>query len=265
MADYQFVKAVKLNLKRNDLGPRKKKKRKKVDEVDEEGGGKDEDSTNHGGWWSATCTEEIVGSIAIELGEQTYIRALDNGLFTVGAPHDQGDGPSPEEILTAVKVGETKIALKSGYGKYIRVEPATGKVVGRSDAIGALEQWEPIFQDGKMALLGSNDRFLGEDVSSGDVMATAKAVGTGEIVRIRSNAPRASDRAGTNKGDEDHDKGNIRQVEINYVKKFQKFQDKRLRICEEGRDNLEKAREDGSLHEALLDRRAKMKADRYCK
>lgn len=73
------------------------------------------------------------------------MKALDNGLFTLGAPHDEGDGPEPEEILTAFKVNETKIALKSGYGKYLGVDKK-GKVVGRSDAVGPMEQWEPVFQ-----------------------------------------------------------------------------------------------------------------------
>lgn len=57
-----------------------------------------------------------------------------------------GEGPFPEEILTAVKLSDTKIALKSGFGKYLSVQP-DGTVVGRSDAIGPLEQWEPVFQD----------------------------------------------------------------------------------------------------------------------
>lgn len=39
-----------------------------------------------------------------------------------------------------------RIALKSGYGKYLGVN-AEGLVVGRSDAIGSREQWEPVFQD----------------------------------------------------------------------------------------------------------------------
>lgn len=73
------------------------------------------------------------------------MKALDNGLFTLGAPHDEGEGPSPEEILTAFPIGETKIALKSGYGKYLGVDKK-GVVVGRSDAVGIIEQWEPVFQ-----------------------------------------------------------------------------------------------------------------------
>jgi protein FRG1 len=32
----------------------------------------------------------ITGSVAIEFGNQTYVKALDNGLFTLGAPHSEG-------------------------------------------------------------------------------------------------------------------------------------------------------------------------------
>lgn len=48
-------------------------------------------------------------------------------------------------------------------------------------------------------------------------------------------------------------------------KKFQKFQDKKLKINEGGASELKRAKVEGNLHETLLDRRSKMKADRYCK
>lgn len=38
-----------------------------------------------------------------------------------------------------------------------------------------------------------------------------------------------------------------------------------MRISKEDKTELDKAKNDGILHEALLDRRSKMKADRYCK
>ena len=46
-------------------------------------------------------------------------------------------------------------------------------------------------------------------------------------------------------------------------KKFQSG--KKVSVCSDSRGALKKAKMDGKLHEALLDRREKMKADRYCK
>lgn len=142
----------------------------------------DEDAQKHGGWWRTTKFEDIIGSVAIQFGKQTYIKSLDNGLFTLGPPHnegikpwfqyshrlqqlklhysdwnelfflyfvsdknDEGDGPEPEEIFTALAINDRHIALKSGYGRYLKVEK-DGIITGRSEAVGGLEQFEPVFQ-----------------------------------------------------------------------------------------------------------------------
>ncbi|XP_037070739.1 protein FRG1-like [Pollicipes pollicipes] len=260
MSEYSKVKVGKLKLKGEKEKKHKKKSSKRKHEDHElDAAVAKTDSAMHGDWWTTSKVSEIRGSIAIELGDRTYIKALDNGLFTVGAPHAEGEGPDPEEVLMAVPVGDTRVAFKSGYGKYVGVD-AKDRMVGRADAIGPMEQWEPVFQDGKTALQGGNSRFVSAD-NEDSVLVRARTAGQPEMVNIRSHSERAQASGTTAQEDE----GNLNKVEINYVKQFQKFQDKRLRLHEGGAEELRVARDQGRLHESLLDRRAKMKADRYCK
>jgi len=43
-----------------------------------------------GNWAEAKLVCEISGPVAIEFGSQTYVTAMDNGLFTLGPPHNEG-------------------------------------------------------------------------------------------------------------------------------------------------------------------------------
>uniref|UniRef100_A0A1B6C643 Protein FRG1 homolog n=1 Tax=Clastoptera arizonana TaxID=38151 RepID=A0A1B6C643_9HEMI len=260
MSEYDLIRKGKLNLRGE-----KTKKRKRKHKVKEEKSSSepvlDEDKSSHGGWANITNIADMKGSVAIEFGNQTYVTALDNGLFTLGGPHNEGDGPSPEEVLTAITVNENKIAFKSGYGKYLGVSK-DGTVIGRSDAIGAMEQWEPVFQDGQLALLSCTNCFMSIRQDDDTVVAINRTASSGEMLKIRSAAIIEVD------VDADipvEEKGNLSQIEENYVRKFQKFQDKKLRINTEKKSELKKAKTSGTLHEVLLDRRSKMKADRYCK
>lgn len=56
------------------------------------------------------------------------------------------DAPDPAEIFTVVRVSETKVALKSAYGRYVGVNTA-GELVGRAEAMGPRETWEPVFEE----------------------------------------------------------------------------------------------------------------------
>ncbi|XP_065341766.1 protein FRG1 [Cloeon dipterum] len=262
MADYALAKTGKLKLKGEKEKSKKKKRKHRKHEDDNGEKDRQLDILKHGGWKEIDGFSELKGSVAIEFGNSAYVKALDNGLFTLGAPHDDGDGPAPEEVLTAIIVSETKIALKSGYGKYLGIDKK-GVVTGRSDAVGSMEQWEPIFQEGKLALLSANGSFvtLTEDDS---LEALSKTAGPSEMIRIRVQVD--DDEATAAKAArKNEDEGEVSQVELNYVKKFQKFQDKKIRLFTGEMGNLTKAKEEGTFHETMLDRRSKMKADRYCK
>lgn len=260
MAEYSNVRLSRLKFK----GDKKRKKNKKAKSEREEEKRNilidEKDISLHGGWWPVKTFDDFTGAVAIELSSQSYIKALDNGLFVLGGPHPEGEGPSPEEILTAIRLSDTKIALKSGYGKYLGVS-IDGVVMGRSDAIGSLEQWEPVFQDDKLAILGSNDCFISVN-DDGDIVAINKKVTENEILQVRSIAFKENTEE-DNVPDEE--KGTLKDCELKYVKKFQSFQDKKLKISKEDKKNLKRAREEGNLHEVLLDRRAKMKSDKFCK
>ncbi|XP_017888343.1 protein FRG1 homolog [Ceratina calcarata] len=261
MSEYDRVRTGRLVLKGHAKKAKKRRREKKDREESVVVAGHD-DTLAHGGWWRATRVSEVTGTVAVEFGTRVYVKALDNGLFTLGAPHPHGEGPSPEEILTAFPIGDAgKVAFKSGYGKYLGVDK-NGVVVGRSDAVGVVEQWEPVFQDDRLAVLnGSNDRFVSVTADD-DVVCRSATAGSSEFCTVRSVARKTADpdeRVPT------EERGSLRDVEVNYVKKFQKFQDKKLRVSREDRSRLQRAKQRGNLHEALLDRRSKMKADRYCK
>lgn len=218
------------------------------------------DTVEHDGWWQITEFKQLTGPVVLEINE-SYVKTQDDGGFVLGVKNEKGSAPAPEEVLLAVRVTENKIALKSGYNKYLKV-CSDDIVRGISDAVGVTEQWEPIFQDGKLALMAANNRFLSISKEDETLVCDKLKAEENEMIKIRSNAEREEDKPAYVPEEE---RGKVGQIELNYVKKFQKFQDHKTKICNDDRNKLVTAKKEGDLHEVLLDRRSKMKADRYCK
>ena len=67
----------------------KSKKKKSAEKRKREADGETQPNVV-GIWWTVTNLGEISGPVATEMDKGTYIHALDNGLFTLGAPHKEG-------------------------------------------------------------------------------------------------------------------------------------------------------------------------------
>ncbi|OUC47823.1 FRG1-like family protein [Trichinella nativa] len=219
-----------------------------------------EDEISHGGWWCMTENSKLTGcNVAIETSPFTYVMAMDNGKFTLGPPHKAGEQPSPEEILTLIRPPDADwFALKSGYGKYLSVD-GKGFLVAMTDAASTRERWELVFEDGKMALMGHNNCFMNYDNDAeGYIMVNSKKAKENEMIKMRTNAERAV------VGDSvpEQDKKPSGECEVSYIKLYQHS---KVKVSQEDRSNVKRAKVQGNLHEVLLDRREKMKADRYCK
>lgn len=269
----------------NDEIATKKHRKKKLKNL------KLEDELNHAGGWTCENLDHVVGTVFVEFKEYMYMHGLDNGVFVLGAGHEPTERPEVCELLTAVPVNDEKhVAFKSAYGKYLSVNK-NGLVVGRSEAIGANEYFEVVFEydyDGRKCFLRSNanGKYVGVNFE-GDVVALYDEKRDDLQITLRSLQAQSQSSNDDEEEEGDHpnrdakqkkkDKlkrgevpveekeDSLRNVELNYVKKFQKFQDKRIKLSSGDVDDLRKAKETGVLHESLLDRREKMKADRYCK
>ena len=268
MSDYNKVKGGGLKLKKKanlfkSAGPKTKSKKDKTEEIDQ-------DAVERGGWWLVKDDVDVKGAMDIALecgdGSRCYLAAMDNGKFTIGGPHPEGEGPNPEEIFQVVKTpDDSKMSLKTGYGKYMGVDSA-GMLVAVADAIGARERFQTVFQDGKAAMQSvANPLFLSlKPDREGYVFVASRTASEDEMINFRTNAKKA----GPVDFRSEEDKKCGRECELDYVKKYQhskvETKGRHISVNYKNKDDVRAGQKEGNLHEVLLYRRQKMKSDRYC-
>jgi len=229
---YSVGKSGKLKLKGESSKKSKKDKKHKKRKLEDT---KDDfnkaDEISHAGGWLVDSYEQITGTIFIEFKELMYMHGLDNGLFVLGAPHQPEERPEVGELVTAVPIDNKFIAFKSAYSKYLSVN-SNGLIIGRAEAISPKEYFEVEFDydyDGRKTYLkASNGKYVSVS-HDGDIVALSENKEDMEL-RIRSLNKRDNN-IKTNKDlPEEERADDLRNVELNYVKKFQKFQDKKNKI-----------------------------------
>jgi len=190
------------------------------------------------------------------------------------------DTPEPVSILhrtptevsqvwvTTRVAGSPTINLRTGTGegKFLSCDKH-GLVSADREARGPQEEWTPIvFPDGMVAFQNVYERYLAVDEIAGGTMALrgdSDEVGFAERfwVKIQNKYKREAHE------EEKKKEGAMDEVSIDEAstnKMYQAWGAGRSITSVEDKKALKRAKKEGRLAEALLDRRAKLKSDRFC-
>ncbi|KAL7672217.1 hypothetical protein ACOME3_007111 [Neoechinorhynchus agilis] len=232
----------------------------------------EQDTIDHCGWWIIKKPQQLSGPVVFQLPGDCYLSALDTGNL-VAEPYTNGE-PAPHQIFNAVRldgllsavismggtaltpVPEDKFAFKTGFGRYVSaVISGDGRPhvsAAEAEAIGPLEQW--VVSEVTSGMFVIKQAFLHKEHRA------ALAGGNPIIVRSKEKNEQNEPSSDLHVCQDD-----LKQVEENCVRMYQKFQDKKLKLNPRCVSELKVAKKQGLLHEKMLDRREKMKSDRYCK
>eukprot|EP00048_Salpingoeca_helianthica_P016571 m.233049 g.233049 ORF g.233049 m.233049 type:complete len:270 (-) comp18958_c0_seq1:44-853(-) len=253
----------------------KLKKNKRKSEKSEEEAAKQ--ALRYGVWWLVKADEQLLGTVFFETEHGGFLSASDDGTLgqlpppeareRAGDDEDEALHPSPEDLFSVVRVSDNRVAIKTAFGRYVSCDDH-GTLTARQEAMGPRELWQPMWRDqenGALVLRSAGKGYLTSEPKAG-VKARAEVQTLEEATQLRvwSCAEQGKKKAKAEEMIEDK-KGNLHEVEEDYAKRFQSFQGGRVQLSKDAVRELKSAKKEGNLHEALLDRREKMKADRYCK
>jgi len=251
----------------------KPKKRKRKDH-DEGGGSRDEDNDPQA-WVQPENPTQVLGpTFLIHPAEPPACIAYDSTRSRITFPALSATEPvlslTPNEVshvwVTTRVAGSLTINLRTAEGKFLSCD-AHGVVNADREARGPQEEWTPvILPDGMVAFQNVYEKYLGIDEVAGGSMqlrGDAETIGFGERfwVKVQSEYKKKA-------GEEERKKEGIVENqtidEVGTNHKFQAWGAGRSVVSTQDKHDLKKARKEGRLTEAMLDRRAKLKSDRFC-
>ncbi|KAG0242053.1 hypothetical protein BGX31_000678 [Mortierella sp. GBA43] len=189
---------------------------------------------------------------------------------------DIAEPTAVNQVFVATMIPDSdRLTLKTYNGRYLSSDKH-GVVSADSEAIGLLEEWTAVIrtdEEGGISFQNHYGKFLsidevaaaegkkGSSSSSGfQVRADSDVIGFGEIFQAKIQARFRKKVKKTNEV-----RIATKDYELEQSRKFQTWNHGRVIVSQEDVGDLRKARKDGRMSEALLDRREKLKSDRYCK
>ncbi|EIN07257.1 hypothetical protein PUNSTDRAFT_114726 [Punctularia strigosozonata HHB-11173 SS5] len=204
------------------------------------------------------------------------LNALDKDAKT---EDDAGGGPKlleriPSEVsqvwVTTRVAGSPTINLRTGTGegKFLSCDKH-GIVNADSDARGPQEEWTPVLlPDGMVAFMNVYEKYLSVDEVAGgqlQLRGDSEEVGFRERfwVKIQNKYKKEATEEQKKKKMEGHSmEPSIDEATTNRI--YQSWGAGKVVTSGKDKAELKKAKKEGRLAEALLDRRAKLKSDRFC-
>ncbi|KAF9349333.1 hypothetical protein BGX34_001854 [Mortierella sp. NVP85] len=197
---------------------------------------------------------------------------------------DMAEPTAVAQVFVVTMIPDSdRLTLKAHNGRYISADKF-GIVSADSEAIGMREEWTVVIrtdEEGGICLQSHYGKFLSVDeVAAGEgkkgssssssaisapstkfqVRADSDVIGFGEIFQAKIQARFRKKVKKTNEA-----RISTKDYEFEQSRKFQTWNHGRVVVSQEDSGELRKARKEGRMSEALLDRREKLKSDRYCK
>ncbi|KAJ1979424.1 hypothetical protein H4R33_005718 [Dimargaris cristalligena] len=194
------------------------------------------------------------------------------GRRPVGQP-PEGEAATVGSIGSSSSSSERQYTFKSNDGKYLSCD-AAGDVAVDQVAIGPCELWTPIVRPDGISLQNADGRFLtlafdSRNESLPQPITThcrADQIGFCQVFTFKCQAQLKQKRTGTDPA-LNTSIGDYQEFELDEVKKYQSWTSGHLYRSQNGDGDrqLKRARREGRMAEALLDRREKLKSDKFCK
>ncbi|KAI9204456.1 FRG1-like family-domain-containing protein [Polychytrium aggregatum] len=252
--------------------PKKKKKSKKErSHPDGESARplKDDDIPSEG-WLAVDALDDFGGPTMIctpdPLLVLTSSETSDKAVFKAypaSIPLQELEPADVAQVQVAVKLPNSdRYSIKSAFEKYLTVDKF-GVVTFGSSAVGPTEEWEVIVKDDGVAFKSRFDRYLTLDQETLALRADSESLGFRETFQVRGQAQYRRQHRKKRKSDAVVD---VEHLERDHLKKYQSWGGGRVAAGSSGSSSeLKHAQKAGNLNEALLDRRVKIKSDKFCK